>query len=265
MRRPLERKVGTMTAIGISAIIGLASIATAIADEAEAKALLKTMSEYLAAQTTVSFDYDTDLEVVTKDQQKLALASSGAMTLKRPDQFRAARASGFADVEMVFDGKTMTVLGKDANAYAQAEIPGTLDQLIDVLRDEYQRPIPGADLLLSDIYGTLMPSVVDVKDLGSGVIGGIECNHLAFRTEEVDWQIWIAVGDRPYPCRYVITSKAVPGFPEYRVEVRNWKTGAEVAPADFAFVAPANAKKLALKDLPDVDELPNAFTIGGTR
>jgi hypothetical protein len=57
--------------------------------------------------------------------------------------------------------------------------------------------------------------VTDVKDLGSGVIGGVECNHLAFRTPDVDWQIWIAQGDRPYPCLYVITSPKVAGYPQY--------------------------------------------------
>ena len=29
---------------------------------------------------------------------------------------------------------------------------GTLDQLVDVLRDKYHRPLPGADLLLSNVY-----------------------------------------------------------------------------------------------------------------
>ena len=77
------------------------------------------------------------------------------------------------------------------------------------------RPIPGADLLMSNIYDQLMPEVVDTKDLGSGVIGGVECDHLAFRTKEVDWQIWIAQGSRPYPCRYVITSTQINGSPQY--------------------------------------------------
>jgi hypothetical protein len=72
-----------------------------------------------------------------------------------------------------------------------------------MLRDKYHRPVPAADLLMSDPYKELMPLVTDVKDLGSGVIHGIECDHLAFRTKEVDWQIWIAQGARPYPCRYV--------------------------------------------------------------
>ena len=98
--------------------------------------------------------------------------------------------------------------------------------------------------------------------LGAGVIGGVECNHLAFRTNEVDWQIWIADGDRPYPCRYVITSKTVAGFPEYRLDVRNWKSGAEVAPVDFAFQAPPDAKKLELNKLPDTDELPDIYAMG---
>ena len=80
-------------------------------------------------------------------------------------------------------------LGKTANLYGQLEVPGTIDHLIDELRDKYGKPVPGADLLLSNIYDELMATVVDVKDMGSGVIGGVECDHLAFRTEEVDWQI----------------------------------------------------------------------------
>jgi hypothetical protein len=254
-----------MTVVGFSAMFGIAGVTTSGADEADAKTMLKAMSDYLAAQTSLSFDYDTDLEVVTKEQQKLALASSGVMTLKRPDQLRIERAGGFANVEVTFDGKTISILGKEENAYAQADAPGTIDQLIDTLRDKFQRPIPGADLLLTDAYGELMAEVTEVKDLGSGVIAGVECNHLAFRTNEVDWQIWIANGDKPLPCRYVVTSKGVAGFPEYSVEFRNWKTGTDVADANFAFEAPANAKKMELSQLPDADELPGAFKMGAAQ
>ena len=124
--------------------------------------------------------------------------------------------------------KTLTLNGKNANVYTQVEIPGTIDHLVDELKDKYHRPLPAADLLLSNAYDQLMPEVIDVKDLGSGVIGGTECDHLAFRNKEVDWQIWIAQGDRPYPCRYVITSNQVAGGPQYSIQVRNWKTGGEV-------------------------------------
>ena len=82
---------------------------------------------------------------------------------------------------MVFDGKALTLLGKKPNLYAQIEAPGTIDQLVDVLRNKYHRPVPAADLLMADPYEELMPHVTDAKDLGSGMIHGVECDHLAFR------------------------------------------------------------------------------------
>ena len=246
----------------VVAVVGAAGLSASHADETHAKSLLKAMSDYLAAQKAISFEMDSTLEVVTRDGQKLALVSSGALTLNRPDKLHATRKGGFADVELVFDGKTVTLFGKNANAYAQTESPGTIDELVDVLRDKYRRPVPAADLLMSNPYNELMPPVVNTKDLGSGVVRGIECDHLAFRTEAVDWQIWIAQGPRPYPCRYVITSTKVNGSPQYTIDVRSWKTGAEVAPDNFSLQIPTGAKKLDPGDLPDYDELPTIFAVG---
>jgi hypothetical protein len=249
-------RVAALVAAGV-----MATAPAARADEAAAKSLFRAMSDYLASQRAISFDYDSNLEVVTTEKQKLALASSGKLTLNRPDKIHATRTGGFANVEFVYDGKTLTMLGKNANVYAQAESAGTIDQLVDVLRDKYHRPVPAADLLMSDVYNQLMPAVTDTKDLGSGVIGGVECDHLAFRTKDVDWQIWIAQGARPYPCRYVITSSNIAGSPQYTIDVRGWKTGAEVAADTFSLQVPTDAKKLAATDLPDFDELPALFAI----
>jgi hypothetical protein len=249
------------TVVAVAATVGMAQLSAARADEAQAKRLFKAMSDYLAAQQALAFDYDTTLEVVTKQQQKLGLASSGTVTLHRPDKIRATRTGGFADVEFVFDGKTVTLFGKHANVYAQVEAPGTIDQLVDTLRNKYHRPVPAGDLLLSNVHQQLMPLVVDTKDLGSGVIGGVECDHLAFRTKEVDWQIWIAQGNRPYPCRYVITSTKVPGGPQYTIDVRAWKTGAEVASERFSLELPADARELKPGELRDFDELPSMFAV----
>jgi hypothetical protein len=234
-------------------------MSAASADEAYAKQQMKAMSDYMAQQVSLSFGYDANLEIVTPDHQKLMLANSGTVSLNRPNKIRAARDGGFSNVEMIFDGKTLTVLHKNAQVYAQADVPGTLDHLVDELRDKFHKPVPGADLLLSNVYDQLMPNVTDTKDLGSGVIGGTECDHFAFRTQEVDWQIWIAQGDKPYPCRYVITSKGLDEGPQYSLQVRNWKTGSEVAADAFAFTNTTNAKKIDVVDLGDVDELPSQF------
>jgi hypothetical protein len=250
-------------ALAVMVVSGTPS--TTRADEAEAKSLLKDMSDYLAAQQSISFAFDISFEVVTKEHQKLSLMSSGTINVSRPDKIRSTRTGGFANVETNFDGKTLTLLGKNANLYLQVEVPGTLDHLIDELREKYHTPIPGADLLQSNVYDELMPEVIDVKDLGSGVIGGTECNHLAFRTKEVDWEMWIAQGERPYPCRYVITSKHVDQGPQYSIQIRDWKTGTEVAAVDYRFTNATNAKKIDLKELTEFNELPKNFVIGGVQ
>jgi hypothetical protein len=245
--------------------IDLAVATGASAGETEAKALLKAMSDYLAAQQTISLSYDNSFEVVSKDKQKLQAVASGKLEMSRPDKLRATRTGGFADIEMVYDGKTFTILGRDANIYAQAEVAGTVDQMVDEIRDKFHKSIPGADLLLSNVHDELMRDVTEVKDLGSGVIGGKECDHLAFRAKELDWQIWIAQGDRPHPCRYVITTTQVDMAPQYTLDVRDWKAGEEVAASDFGFKAPNGAKKLdtqELKTMKGLSDMPDNFSIG---
>jgi hypothetical protein len=254
-----------MPAAALALILGIAAPGSVDAAHADPNSMLKAMTDYLAAQTAFSFDYDASLEVVTTDHQKLMLTSSGMADVNRPDKIRARRHGGFADVEMIFDGKLLTILGKEANLYTQVEAPGTIDNLIDELRDKHHKSLPGADLLVSDPYKVLTEGVTDAKDLGSGVIGGTECDHLAFRTETVDWQIWIAQGDRPYPCRYVITSRDVDQGPQYSVQISNWKSGGDVASDDFAFKNDVGAKKVDLKDLGDIDDVPSHFSMGAAQ
>ncbi len=148
MLRITGRKLASGVSLGLLAAgLAVMSAGSATADETDAKNLLKAMSDYMAAQKAFSFRFNSDLEVVTTEDQKLGFVSSGTMTINRPDKVRATRTGGFADLELVFDGKTLTLLGKSANLYAQAEVPGSLDDLIDTLRNTYHRPIPGADLL----------------------------------------------------------------------------------------------------------------------
>ncbi|MCP4308562.1 MAG: DUF2092 domain-containing protein [bacterium] len=228
-----------------------------------AKLMLKGMSDYLASQNAISFGYDSSFEVITEEEQRLSLASSGTVTLNRPDKLRAARSGGFADVEMIFDGQTLTLFGKTVNLFTQIQVPGSIDNLTDVLRKEFDRPLPASDLLSADVYDHLIANVINVKDLGSGVVNGVECDYLAFRTDTVDWQIWIAHGDRPYPCKYVITTKDVDKQPEYTIQIRDWKTGDEVAPDDFAFVNSTDATAIEPADLSaEMSEFPANFMMG---
>src|SRR5262245_20892102 len=89
----------SLSIAALALMLGLGGpLSGASAAEADARNLLKAMSDYMAAQKAISFQYDTILEIVTKDKQKLGLASSGTITLNRPDKIRYTRTGGFADI-----------------------------------------------------------------------------------------------------------------------------------------------------------------------
>ena len=122
---------------------------------------------------------------------------------------------------------------------------------------------PGADLLLSHPYDMLVSNVLDAKHIGRGVIDGVECEHLAFRDADTDWQIWVEVGPNPVPHKYVITSKAVTGGPQYTLRISDWKTDIPTPADAFVFTPPADAKKVEFKDLSGIDEVPEGVVLGG--
>ena len=257
---PVVRRYSAVIAMTLMTL--LSALPSAQAQDQDATKLLKAMTDYVASQKVISATFDTNIEVITNDLQKIQFASSGQMLLSRPDKIVAHRIGGYADVELVFDGKTLSVFGKNVNAYAQADAVGSIDQLVAKLRNQFGVAIPGADLLLSGAYEELTKDVLDAKHIGRGVIDGIECDHLAFRDNDVDWQIWIEVGDHPIPRKYVITTKAVTSGPQYTLRIKDWKTDVQVPADAFAFKAPADAKKVDFGALSGIDEVPPGVAPG---
>ena len=228
----------------------------ASADSASAKQVLKSMSDYMASQKNLSARFDASLDVVTPAAEKIQFSSSGHMQMNRPDKLRVVRQGGYSDVELVYDGQTATIADRAYNLYAQMKSPGTVDQLIDQLRSAHGIDMPGADLLLTRSYDELIRDVVEAKHIGVGIVDGQECNHLAFRNAETDWQIWIRTGDKPLPCKMIITSKSVTAAPEYAVQFHEWKSGGAADGAAFVYKPQPGAKQVAFSELTLSGDLP---------
>lgn len=231
----------------------------------DAKSILKAMSDYLKGQKTIEITFDSDIEIITPELEKIQFTNSGEVLLSRPNKLRAHRVGGYADVALFFDGKTVSIYGKSINGYARFDAPGTVDQLIEALRGGHGVALPGADLLLSNSYDVLVAGVKDEKHIGRGVIDGRECEHLAFRNFDTDWQLWVEVGKNPVPRKLVITSKTLAGAPQYTLRIKNWKTSAEPSRSIFSFTPPAGAEKLSPDALIGLDELPPSETTGGNK
>src|SRR5467141_3302347 len=146
-------------------------LAATSADRADDPAkILRSMTDYLGTQKSLSASFDSDIEIITPELQKIQFVSSGQMKLDRPDKLHVRRTGGYADVELVYDGKTISVYGNNAKSYVQADAPGTVDQMIDAIQARSGVGMPGTDLLLSNAFDELVASALEGKHIGLGVV-----------------------------------------------------------------------------------------------
>lgn len=226
------------------------------ADPASAKRIVKAMSDYMASQNNLAGEFDIELDVITPELEKIQYSSSGSVVLARPNRVQLIRKGGYSEMELLSDGSTVTIVDLGSGAYSQLKSPATIDGMIDLIRRDYGLDMPGADLLLTNSYAELMDGVIEAKHIGVGIIDGKECEHLAFRNADTDWQLWVRSGDRPLPCKYVITSKTMAAAPNYTVRFRNWASDKPAAAKAFNFTPARGAKRVEFNQLTGIAELP---------
>jgi len=244
-------------AAGVVLMISFAAGPAMCADgiDPDADKILSSMSSYLGGTSTFSVKADIDNEIITHAGQKLQLSSFATVVMERPGKFHVQRKGMLADVEYIFDGKTLTLHGKNLNVYVQREVSGTIDDAIRAVEMETGLDAPGADLLFADPYAILSSGVVSGVYIGTAYVNGVECHHLAFRENKVDWQLWVKAGDMPLPMKYVITSKWHTGAPQYTVQLRDWDTKPGIKGDQFTFIVPAGARRLETIPVNEMGEL----------
>lgn len=210
----------------------------------EADKILKTMSDYMGQLSAYSMKSDVDSEIIDLEGQKIQLSSSASIIVQRPGKVNVKRQGSLANVELFYDSNTLTIFSKNLNSYFQLVEPGNIDHLLDAVRNTLGLDAPGADLLYADVYAGLTANIKSSSYLGTGYVNGIECHHLTFRENKIDWQLWITVGDKPLPMKYIITTKWITGAPQHSVRFKEWNTQPEIKSDQFVFSAPKGAKKI---------------------
>jgi len=221
----------------------------------DADEILRSMSKFLAGMKAFSATADVSTEVVTKDGQKLQIISAATVVIERPSRFVITRRGKFADAQVFYDGKKLTLYGKTANAYIQKDIAGSIDAALDMLERGIGIPTPASDLLLADPYRALISGATSSGYYGLEYVAGVQSHHLAFRTALVDWQLWVKAEGHPLPMKYVITTKDVAGAPQFSVQFSNWNLKPAIAANRFTFVAPKGARRLEALPVDETGEI----------
>jgi hypothetical protein len=212
----------------------------------QAMAILKRMADFLAQAKRFSVLVDMGFDVVQDSGEKLEFGETRKVVISRPDHARIdiAKRDG-ATSGFIFDGQEITVFNTRENVYATAAKPGTLDEAIDYFINDLDMRLPLAELFSSKLAETLPAKVRAAYYVEPASIAGVPCDHLAFRGDQADIQLWIAQGDQPLPRRLVITYKHAAGQPQFWAQFSEWNFSPDIPDSLFAFTPPEGAAKIA--------------------
>lgn len=211
-----------------------------------AREILMRMAAYLGGAKGYSVSLRAGYDAVQKSGQKIEFNESRKITLARPDKLRVeGERSDGAKAQVVFNGKEITLVDGASNIYATAPQPGDVDRSIVHFVSDLGMRLPLAVMLLSRMPSEFETRVKSVDIVEKATVLGRPTHHLAARTNDVDFQVWVADGDQPVPLRVVITYKKSPGQPQFWAQFSDWNMAPAVNDATFTAQIPAGAQKVA--------------------
>jgi len=203
---------------------------------------LKAMGGYLQTLKQYAVAIDLSGERVLADGEKLQHTATANLQVSSPNKLRAQMRSARSQRELFYDGKTVTLYQPQQKYYSQVEFAETNAVLVERLRQRYGVEVPSADLFLWGTSAAPLDNIQSAMNAGQDFIGGKLCDHYAIRQGDFDWQIWIAVGDRPLPCKLVITNRADEARPQ-SITVYRWNLNPKFGSSLFTFTPPKDAKE----------------------
>lgn len=190
--------------------------------DANAEALLQSMSYFMGSKYEYTFKAEIMYDVIIKSGQKVQYDAEETVYIKKPDKFAIQYVSDLGGYKLWYDAGKATLLEVPMNDFALATLPGTVDQALNKLYEQYGFAPVLSEFLFINTFKTMTKNVISGEDFGPSKVFGVKCRHLYFVEKDIDWQIWIEEGKRPIPRKLVITYKNLPESPQFIAIVKDW-------------------------------------------
>ncbi len=244
--RLIRNLASTITAsviVGFFPLTSNLSLAQTSSIEVKAENSLEKMFDYLKSQSSLSFQADISQDLVFSNGQKIQLGAVTAVKVSRPDRLYIDYQGDRRHVRFYFDGKTFTMEGLSNNVYAEfpaSSDTNSINTLVNDIGDKLNITLPLGEIISTDNdLESIRARTTNGVYVGESMVNGIACHHLAFRQEDLDWQIWIEKGEQALPRKLVITYKEDPYSPQYSALLSDWELNSVSAQDPIFFFKPA--------------------------
>lgn len=210
---------------------------------------LQRMSNTLGGAPSFTFASKAIVEVPAQTGQFLTLYSTADVALQRPDKLSARLGGEAPCFDFYYDGSTVSAFAPGNKVYSQAKAPATIDAMLPGLEQETGIRFATMPLLLSNPYAALTRGLTSAVVVGPAVVNGVSCQHLAFRSPGVNWEIWVEDNDRALPRRMAATFTDRVNFPRTIVEFSRWNLRPWLSSGRFTFHPPAGTKEIPFRSV----------------
>jgi hypothetical protein len=138
--------------------------------------------------------------------------------------------------------------------------PGTIDAAFAHFTDDLNMRLPLRELFASDLPQELKGVLGTARVVDEETIGGVVTDHVAFRGDTADVQLWISRDGDPLPQRLVITYRQAEGQPKFEADFSGWNLKPDVPDSLFTFTPAAGAEQIPIvapgRDRPAAEKQP---------
>jgi len=212
---------------------------------------LAKMTEFMSELEGFSVHTQNTLEYVMDSGHRLDRDVAANVLVRRPNKLLSHRVGDDVEQAFYYDGQVLTLhmQSPGVNAYATTGAPANIEETLDFARESLDLTIPVADLVYRNAQAILMDGVVFAEVVGEVTIGENRCTHLAFRHTDVDFQVWVSVGEVPLPCKYVVTDISTPALLSIVSVMSDWNLAPEAEDSLFEYVPSGGAQAVEFLSL----------------
>jgi hypothetical protein len=220
----------------------------------DGKRRLKEMSDLLAASTTMRVE-TSEVHEWMGDAGTGRLEGVRKAAIWKPNAlWESVRGSGSREIdyELYYDGVNLSMENHSHKVWAQAEVPPTLDKMLDEMAWRFDLFLPIADFFYASPYDAVMTDSTKYRFIGNETVEGHSCDRFAFTQDAVDWEIWIRSDGEPLPCRLDIFHKqGEGGKPPYsKILFTGFDLNVELGEGTFDFTPPDDYARIPVVENP---------------
>jgi hypothetical protein len=209
----------------------------------DARSALAQMGTALLAKE-FSFHAHTIRVYESQGKEQLHIVHNFEATVRRPDRLLVAGTGDDGPRKLTYDGSNVVFALGDGKTYATLPVPNTIQQMMYVVMGRFGVDFPLADFLTEAPDKAFLTGVTAGREVNAVTIDGVPCRHLVFsQPPGIELELWLEK-DRGMPRRLIVIDNALPGSPNFVVEMSNWNFGVHPADADFTFTPPEDAKQV---------------------